>query len=159
MAEPQVDKGSSATLTVACKLPHGLQMRVFKMIPHTEPVNGGGVRESKIAEQEGDVVLVKGYAAPTNMRPTVPVIGSDTGFALTHGISRKFFERWLDENKDHPAVVNGLIFAADGDRNVAAKAREGEKLKNGLEPLDPNNLPKLSRNLKVKKFDPKDEAA
>ena len=35
----------------------------------------------------------------------------EAGYALTYGVPKKLWEAWLADNKDMPAVVNGLIFA------------------------------------------------
>lgn len=39
-----------ASVTVGCKLPHGLTMRVFDMVETQEPVMGGGFRAVKVAQ-------------------------------------------------------------------------------------------------------------
>lgn len=124
--------GSSKTVTVACKLPHGLRMQLYTMVPFTEPVIGGGTRESKRAEPVGDVVVLKGNRAPFGVVPEHQIIG---GFGLTPGVDREFFENWLKQYADHPAVKGGLVFAADGQHAAMDKAKERGHLKSGLEPL------------------------
>lgn len=141
--------GKSKTVTVGCKLPHGLQLRLFKMVEFVEPVLGGGTRTGKRAEMVGSVVKINGYAAPFGERPQNQVVGGLTGYALTFGVDREFFEEYLRQNRDSDVVKNGLLFAADGEQRARDIAKERRGVKNGLEPLDPNNLPRVSRRLKV----------
>lgn len=156
MAEEAVTKGSSATVTVACKLPHGLILRLYRMNEFDEPVLGGGTRRGKIAEQVGDEVRIKGYAVPRGMDHTTRIIGGNIGFALTPGVPRDFFEEWLRQYADLPAVKQGLIFASDKVDTIEKKAKERSKLRNGLEPIDPKNPPRVGR-LKVERYKKDDD--
>ncbi len=124
----------AGTVSVACKLPNGLALRVFKMIPHSEPVMGGGTRETEIAVPLGETVVLKGYAAPFGMAPDAPVAG---GYAITAGVDADFWATWIGQNAEHPAVKNGLIFAAERVDSVQKQAKEQTEIKCGLEALDP----------------------
>jgi hypothetical protein len=169
MSEPNDDKtapqpkvGRGAThVTVACKLPAGLVLRLYNMVPSEEPVLGGGVRKTTIAEYDAAAgeYRLKGYAAPHGERPDARIIGGMTGFALTPGIARDFGERWLKANADLPAVKNGLIFASDKEDHVVGLSKDQKGLSNGLEPIDPKNPPRVSRTFKVEKFTKDDEKA
>ena len=150
---------ASKTVTVGCKLPHGLLLRLFEMAEKTVDVIGGGqrvVKEAINAHAVDKVVKINGYAVPHGMRSDVAVVGGDTGFALTLGVDREFFEHWLDQNKDTDMVRKGFIFAAGGEQSARDSAKEKKALKNGMEPLDPNNLPRVGK-MKIKKYDPKDD--
>lgn len=124
----------ASTVTVACKLPHGLVLRNFEMITRSEPVMGGGTREVQFAEQRGEPVVIKGYATKWGEAPTIQISG---GYALTKGVDAEFFDAWLEQNQDHDAVKSGLIFAAERVDYAADKAKERKDLRNGLEPIDP----------------------
>jgi hypothetical protein len=148
-------KGASATVTVACKLPHGLTLRLFKMEPFEEAVVGGGVRQTKKAMQVGEVVKLNGYAAPHGHRPLADVVGGKfVGYALTPDVPREYIEEWLRQNPDLPAVKNGLIFIAPDRKYAADKAEEVRGQKNGLEPLDMRKDP----NDKNRPVDPRARA-
>ena len=151
-------KGSK-TVTVACKLPHGLQLRLFKMVDFDEAVFGGGVRVSKRAEPCSDIVVLKGYSAPHGMQPNARLIGGPLGFALTPGVDKEFFEQWLEQNKGSDVVKGKFVFCHASTEAVADQANEHKKLKNGLEPLDPKNLPRVSKTMKVEKYNKESEAA
>lgn len=143
------EQGKGATrVTVACKLPHGLTMRLFKMEPFVEPVVGGGTRESKMPVVVGEPVTLKGYRAlPFGVVPKAQIAG---GYAITTGVDKDFFEEWMRQNKDSDIVKNKLVFAHVARESVEDFGRENEKRVNGLEPLDPDKLPSLSKNPKLK---------
>lgn len=155
-----IAKGGSApkgrnTVTVACKLPHGLVLRVFGDMTVNRPTPGGGVTPERVAQQIGDAFTIKGNAF--NMgeeRPRAEKIG---GFAITYGVPADLWHKWLEQNKDADVVKNGLIFAHEKTDTVAGKAKDGKALKSGLERIDvsPNSKdPRVSKGLK--KYDPDD---
>lgn len=124
-------KRSGEKVTVACKLPHGLRLRLFKMVDGHENVSGNNVRTIKRAEQVGADVVIRGVAVEFGKEK--PLTG---GYALTTGVDKKFFEEWMRQNAEHDAVKNHMIFAA-GSRDAAeGKAEDHAKDKSGLEPLD-----------------------
>ena len=132
-------ENSGPTVTVACKLPHGLVLRVFDMIPTQEPVMGGGYREVKIARELPQTYVVNGNSHPQNKAPKSPISG---GYALTFGIPKDFWDRWLKENEQSDMVLNGLIFAHEKPDYVQDKAEDNETVTTGLERLNPDRLPK-----------------
>lgn len=134
-----VPSKSGSKVTVACKLPHGLFLKIYEMAGSSEPVMGGGSREVKKAKQIGGQIRVNGNAVPFGKSPKF-VIGED-GYALTSGIDADFWAKWLEQNKDSDIVVNNLIFAHESKDHVVGLAEECADQKNGLEPLDPDNLP------------------
>lgn len=118
-------------IIVACKLPHGLILRNFRMVDSNENVAGNTVRSVKVADQVGEAVVIKGVAVEFGREKAL--VG---GYALTHNVDKTFFDQWMIANKDHAAVKNGLIFAAATRDAVEGKAKEQEKLRSGLEPMD-----------------------
>jgi len=152
----KVEKGGSKGVTIALKLPHGLRLKLYKMIPFTEPVIGGGTRESKRAEQVGEEVVLNGYAKPFGAEPKCIVAG---GYALTSNVNREFIAEWLKQNSDHPVVKNNLLLVQDDDHGAQDEAKEKKAITNGLEPLNPDKLPNVGKGsgLKVETF--KQEAA
>ncbi len=135
MTEPNK---SSATVTVALKHPHGLVLRLYDMVEVNEPVMGGGSRLVKVARYNGKQVILKGYSPKGS---SVPLPAVDSSFALTSGVPKDFWDAWLAQNRDHPFVVNGIIFASTDSKYVGDKSREREELRCGMEPLNPSKLP------------------
>lgn len=132
MANEQNKVPESGTVTVACKLPNGLMLHLHDMVGQVEPVLGGGMREFKIARRVGEPVRLKGAAVPFGKIPTYTI---KNGAALTPNVDAQFMRRWLDENKDHDAVKNNLIFVV-GAKGDLGKVKEMKDVKSGLEPLD-----------------------
>lgn len=127
------------TVTVACKIPAGFWLRVFKLVDFDEPLMGGGLRTVKRAQELPDRVRLNGFAHPQDSAPDQPIVG---GFGLTHGVPKEFWGLWLEQNKDSDIVLNGLIFADPKPGMTEGQAREKSAVKSGLERLDPANPPK-----------------
>jgi hypothetical protein len=138
------------TVTVACNIPNGLILRVFREEDSYEASPGGG-RPTKVMRPHGDQVIVNGSAVNMDdMRrgrsPEHPVLH---GYALTSGVSRDFWEQWLEQNKNAPYVTNHCIFAASNEQSARSKVKgEFPNMKSGLEPIDPDNPAEKSRELR-----------
>jgi hypothetical protein len=134
------------TVTVACKHPHGLILRLFKMADVQEPLPGGGTKTVQRAQPLPQQITIRGYAQKYD--PALPPAAKGSKFALTEGVDKEFFEEWLRQNHDHHMVVNKLIWSyanakgegANDRRNLKAKAGELRDVKCGLEPIDPKSL-------------------
>jgi hypothetical protein len=135
---PAPETKSGDTVTVACKMPHGIELRAYRMVEAAEP-SPGGSRLVQKAEQIPGSFTVMGNSYPEGGAPRASRM--EGGYALTPGVPKKLWEQWLADNKDSPMVRNGLIFAHGSERNALAEAREKEKVKSGFERLDPAALP------------------
>lgn len=131
----------AGTLTIGCKIPSGMVLRIYDMADHDEPVFGGGVKIVKRAVKVGPDVKINGCARRMGVDAPHEIRG---GVGLTHGVDADFFAKWLEQNKDEPYVKNGMIFAQPTEKNpreIGAQIRDHRTLKSGLEPIDMNNLP------------------
>ena len=124
------------TVTVACKLPHGLELRLCKPEEFMVNIPGGGTRKEKRHVPYGKSVIIGGVAAPFGFQPNSPISG---GYALTPNVDKQFFDEWLRQNADHDAVRNNLLFAHVKTDMVSDEAKEKKDIKSGLEPIDPSN--------------------
>jgi hypothetical protein len=70
------------------------------------------------------------------------------GFAITEDVPKEFFDLWLAEHKEHPAVKNNLIFAHAQTASVRDMAEEFKEETHGFEPIDPN---KPARGIETRK--------
>lgn len=114
---PKVSK--KEYIAVGCKLPHGIHMDIRAVGMPTERVTLKGTNSL----QQGALIKVS-------------TIG---GFAVTEGVPKEFFDRWLKLNENHPAVRNGLIFHHKQIASVIDMGKEREKdVSSGLDPIDPN---------------------
>jgi hypothetical protein len=130
------------TVTVACKMPHGIICRLFKMVDAEEPLPGGGTKAVKRAEPTGSTIKLNGYLKPAQGdEPAPPAMPGS--YALTHGVDKDLFDEWLKQNQDLDMVKNKLIFAAEKTDYVQHKAKDqNPHFKCGLEPIDRNKLPR-----------------
>jgi hypothetical protein len=110
-----------AKVTVACKLPCGLTLNVCAMHTEQELVMGGGVRDVQRAHVMGQIRL-NGTGHKPNEAPRSLIVHN---FALTRGVDKEMWERWLEDNKDSPVVANGLVFAFENDGDVDAFPKGG----------------------------------
>jgi hypothetical protein len=130
------------TLTVACKIPTGLTLQLFRMEEHVEPLFGGGQKKVMRA--------VRTHEPPVTIKGPARYAGKDLphdikgGCGLTYGVDADFFNRWLEQNKDEPYVKNGMIFAQASGKptEIDAQINDHIKLRSGLEPLNPSDLPR-----------------
>ena len=121
MAASDNKTNSTDTVTVGCKLPHGIHLDIY---------NADGATAEERAEIIARVTL-------TGQNGT-EIVG---GHGITPGVSKAHFEEWMRRNKNHPAVRNGLIFAHDNASKTVAEASEKTDTKNGFEPIDQGRLP------------------
>jgi hypothetical protein len=127
---------SGETITVACKLPNGVVLRIFDKVPHKEPIMGGGFQETWQAIEVDRIELKGWWQSFGRHKPQQNVEGT---YALTHGVPKDKYLRWLSENKESHLVKNGIVFGTDKADHVEKKAAEQDKdTKSGAEPLDPS---------------------
>lgn len=108
---PIVEPSSTgtATVSVGCKLPNGIHMDFAQP---GKPLQRFTLRGSNSAR----------------------VIG---GYGITENVPKNYFDRWMEQNKHHPAVENSLIFAMPNTASLKAKALEHRELQHGFEPVNP----------------------
>lgn len=128
------DEIMSATVSIACKIPNGLTLRLFKMTEANELVMGGGSRSVKVAERIGGEVTIFGTAHPVNQAPKCLIVG---GYAITPNVDKDFWDKWIKDNAELDMVKNKLIFAHEKQEMVAGKAKEQRLVRSNMGPLDP----------------------
>lgn len=137
---------SGAKVTVACKIPAGLELRTGKFVTRTVQAHNGTVQE-RIWVPDGRTVRLLGNRRPFGV--SVPGITGETGFGLTHNIDKDFWDAWLAENKDSDYVKNGFVFAVANKADAASKARELADTFDGLGPLNPETRREKGREVPV----------
>lgn len=125
---------STDTVSIACKMPHGLKIEVGFRILNNGVVYGENYKTATLKGWNDNNPKNLLMAAPSLLNP-------DPG--ITRGVSKDLWEAWLKEGgKNHPAVKNHLIYVLLPDADSAADQMDAAKsLKSGLEPLDPTKLP------------------
>lgn len=132
---PEPRATGTGTVTVACKVPHGLVLRLQMKTKVNEPVMGGGTREVEIYVPRPDVKTYTVNGPVTEQGKASKALVVD-GFALTTGVPADFWQEWLSQNRELGAVVNGLIFAHEKKDSVDDMAAERKAQRTGLEPMD-----------------------
>jgi len=124
------------TITVACKLPSGLWLRVFRQSEVDVPISGmpGQFRKETQSRLVGAPFRIAGAAQPVGAAPRALVVG---GYALTTGVPRALWEEWLEQNRDSAIVRNSIVYAMDTREEAHDRAVEQEEVRSGLEPIDP----------------------
>lgn len=132
----------AGTVTVACKLPHGLVLRLMNKTTVPEGQRDGGTKNVPkwVPRPQSPTITLKGYL--DKYQPGLPPAARGSSYALTPGIDKDFFDEWLKQNHDLDAVVNGLVFADEKLDAVEAMTREMADVRSGLEPIDPSKLPR-----------------
>jgi hypothetical protein len=125
---------SNKTLTVACKMPHGVVIRDFQKKTEFEPVFGQAEkRKVDVYRPIGPKIRIKGPMVPNVFIRAIEVIG---GYAITEGVPADVYERWAEANKESPFIVNQLIYAHENGARVRDWAKDHTAVKSGMEPLE-----------------------
>lgn len=107
-----------STCIVGCKLPHGLNI----------DLDVGGRKVP---------FTLKGRNASR-------IIG---GYGLTTGVPKDAFVAWLESHKEFPYVRNQYLFVHNDMAGARAHARDNEKLRTGMEPIDPLDVKRVGHAL------------
>ena len=135
---PSVQPKVVDTVYVGCKMPNGLILQNFVTEQVREAVPGG-YKDVPMSRRLPEAYRVNGVSLTHEQRMSgdvgYPIVH---GTAITGGIPREFWEKWLDANKRSELVQNHIVFAHRDESSVRAMAAAYAKQKTGLEPLDPD---------------------
>jgi hypothetical protein len=134
--QPEQMKGSGRTVTVACKCPTGLILRIFKWIDDRGTRPAPGEERPKIAIEDTNYKRVRVNGPNRYYFPgPAPEFAISGGFAITTGVDRDWWEKWLEQNHESDLVKNKLIWALPNEQDVIKEARNLKEIKSGFEPL------------------------
>lgn len=117
-----------ATVSIACKLPHGLFAQLYKMV---EMPTGPAGLMVPTAQPEGDRVKLNGG----NHHLAI------AGWGVTENIDKSWADAWMAQNATLQPVKAGLIMVRDSTQKLAYEAKEKASVVSGFEALDPNKMP------------------
>jgi hypothetical protein len=131
------------TVTVACKLPHGIVLRVFDWEEFDEPMRDGSLKRSRRAipieamefTVRGTWTASAGQAYAKNNAAVQDLLPG--GYALTHGVPKQTWDLWYQQNRNEALVKNKIVFAYSSHQTVTEEAQKLRAVKSGMEPLDP----------------------
>lgn len=132
------------TVTVACKMPHGLILRIFDWEDFDEPMRDGTMRTGKRARDTGEHFTLRGTwtaSAGQAYMPNNPAIAEllPGGYALTPGVPKDLWEKWYEQNRESAIVRERIVFAHAVHHTVVSEATQMRQVVTGLEPLDRAN--------------------
>ncbi len=113
---------STAKVSVACALPHGLHLQNYKIID---------TPQGRMATEVGPRVTLNGSNHPAAV----------AGFGITEEVDASFMDEWLRANGESDAVKNGLILVRNSAGAAQGEAKSRKGVKSGFEPLDPAKMP------------------
>lgn len=124
-------KGQSGErITLCSKLTMSLELQHQRKRVTQQKQRMGGAEVTfldEVWEKEGPIYVLNGTSVPRGQMPEgyepPPMAG---GVSMTHNIPLDFWEKWCEQNKDFPALKNGLIFAVKLADHDEAKARAKE---------------------------------
>jgi hypothetical protein len=105
------------TVTVACKLPNGLMIRV-------------GDQEQRL---NGPARFITPQPGRVNLNPIEDIV-YNAGFTV---VDKQLWDAWLKDHKLYEPVKTGHVYAMPNRNEATAKAKDFEKKATGLEPIDP----------------------
>lgn len=139
----------AGVVTVGCKMPTGIILRIHQPYNETELVMGGGTRDVTVYRALETTHTVWG---PRNAKLRDPVDANDDpilvtlGYALTPGIPADFWDVWVEQNKNSMLFKNKLVFAAARQMDVRSMVKENKDVRSGMEPLNPDNDPRVNKD-------------
>lgn len=144
----------ATTVTVACKLPHGLWLRRFKSAEEPEAQRDGTIKMRTIYREEGERFRINGNAMPAIRDPEKDyptIVGGYNGYALTSGVPADLWCAWLEANKDTAMVRKGLVFACEKSADASQEAKRNLGVRTGLEPLAKDGDARMPRGISQEK--------
>lgn len=117
-----------ATVSIACKLPHGIFAQLYKMV---ETPTGPQGLMTPTAEPEGERIRFNG----SNHRDAI------AGWGVTDNVDEHWANAWMAQNSTLQAVKAGLIFVRASAAKIAGEAKEKALVLSGFEALDPTKPP------------------
>ena len=130
-------RSGTATVTVACKLPNGLRLTVFEERTERFPAPAGNSYTETICRPMVGVepVIIHGTRANANSMdaPKASMVG---GYALTPGVSKAYWDIWLEQNQTTEIVTNRIVFAFEKAETTRGVAKDNREVLSGLEPLN-----------------------
>ena len=146
-------------VTVGSKLPMAIELQLCEKRT-TQMRNGQNSWTEDLWVKTGQIITINGTSYPNGTPPEgmPPRPMMAFGAALTPGVPKEFFDRWLEQNADQPMVRNGMIFAHLRAADVQAEARERVKDLSGLGPLTPDNDRRMPKKMTNKPGIRRDEA-
>lgn len=135
------------TVTVASKLPMNLVLHLEEPFEQKEATPMGHLNVTRHRRLE-HTVMINGMSQHVGEAASVPL---QNGFALTHGVDKDFWDKWLSAHLDYAPIVSGMLYAVPKKQDAKVETKSRASIKSGFEAADPASLPKefTTGNLKI----------
>ena len=129
-----------ANITIGCRLPTGIILNLYKPFPAeiVEAARNGTLKNAPSPELLGSVELHGQNQRWKALGMLDKAVLRDEDYGVTE-IDKSFWDAWVEQNKDFPALKNSAIFVAKvaADAEVIAKELSTAKeKKTGLAGMD-----------------------
>jgi hypothetical protein len=139
------------TVSVACALPNGIWLQIWKPFVERE-ATPNGFKDITIHRADPDKprLRINGFAVPFGKRPNYTIIATSStgGIAITNDVPKDLWDQWLEQNKASEIVKKNIIFAMPTNREAETEAKKRYDIKSGLEPMDPDKPPTAPDNFR-----------
>lgn len=141
---------AGAKVTVACKVPLGLDIQLCRETMFEEKAHGM-TRVERRFDRTGPMVRIVGTSYPVGSVPAGyrPRPEMWNGYALTRGVSKDFWDAWYEQNLLNPLVANRMILAHETDDGVRGETKDHRvvagDLATGIDPMIPDKDPRQAR--------------
>lgn len=135
-----------AMVYVGCNLPNGVELQLYEKKDSPE-MTPQGPRTVQKAFKKGAARWLKGAALRFGVFPDYPIY---SGYAVT-AIPKEFWDTWCEQYADSPLIENRCLLAGASLAEVQAKAAAAktDKVRSGLEAIDPKKPPSVGGGLRV----------
>ena len=143
---------SNETVSIASKLPMPFVMQLHHKVKRTVQAHGGTSTIEVFEPVIGTKSKPSSFTIAGNSyikRPGDAVGVINSGYAITTGIPKEFWDDWVSLYHSHDAIQNNMIFAHKESASIISMAKEHEGEKSGMERLDPKNLPKVGAKIET----------
>jgi hypothetical protein len=133
--------GTSNTVAIACRLPHGFVLQSEVMVTVAEPTQSDPTRKVERSQRTGPMFRVAGFAVsrdPADERERQTVVN---GYGITPDVPQDLWEAFKNAKPDWEPLKRGLVAAFPSEERAKGYAREGAAGLSGLEGIKMTDLP------------------
>ena len=133
--------GTSNTVAIACRLPHGFVLQAQERFAVAEPTQSDPSRKVERSRYTGQKFRVAGFAVsrdPSDETERQTVVA---GYGITPDVPKDLWDAFLRDNEDWEPIKRGLVAAFETESRAKGYAREGSAGFSGLEGIRMTDLP------------------
>lgn len=130
------------TVTVYCRLPHGIQLQRQEKVSYMEQTPNGA-REAHRFVPVGEPFKIEGNAMGRGLDSEKTALKRIiAGFAVTENVPADLWRAFVEQRKGLDALTRRDIYAVAKPSDNDAKRSEASAVPTGLEPIDPAKMKK-----------------